>query len=171
MQSSNTPKVVGGVVISVVIVLGIYFALASNTADDTQVNNDVVVSTSTQDTSQSTSSAPANEVTVTTVDSVENTYADGTYSASGTYTVPRGDVEPITVTLTLENDKIVSYTVNTEATNGTSAQYQERFDRAIDEAIEGTDLDEADVSRLGGASLTSDAYNNLLEAIRNEARS
>ena len=181
MQNYSKAKATGTVVVGVIVVLGIYFALAANSNDnsDLATSNEVVV-TSTVDTSTETQSEPQEQVTPVEEESVEveeqasentNDYVNGTYSASKTYSVPQGHTEDISVTLTIKDDIITGFSVNTVATNQKSQQYQAGFDSNIEQSIDGTDLDEADVSRLGGASLTSNAFNDILDAIRNQAQS
>jgi uncharacterized protein with FMN-binding domain len=176
-QANNTPKVIGAFVISAVLLIGAYFVLAQN-SEDAGSATDVVVTTP----SDNTANTPQPEATTTeqttaepsptetTEQVVTSTYTDGTYSASGTYRVPGGDIEDISIDVTLDGDIISAIVVDTVATNEDSVEYQSGFDAAINGTVEGQDLDDADVFRLGGASLTSNAFNDLLEGIRNSAR-
>lgn len=175
MQGSNTPKVVGALVISAALIIGVYFVVSSLGSDPETSNTTSTVSvTKTESSNDSTDTTATAESPI--VDSVTAeqaavlVYADGTYSVSQSYRVPEGHTEDISIELTLSGDKISAIAVDTVASNDESAQYQSGFDTLIVGEVEGKTLDDADVSRLGGASLTSNAFNDLLEAVRNEAR-
>jgi uncharacterized protein with FMN-binding domain len=95
-------------------------------------------------------------------------YADGTYDATGTYTSPNGQ-EEIDVSLTLEGDVITAVTVTPEATNPNSVNYQTQFADGIAEVVVGKNIDEIEVSRVAGSSLTSGGFNEAVETIKDEA--
>ena len=97
-----------------------------------------------------------------------STYADGTYEATGGYTSPNGK-EEIDVSLTLEGDVITAVTVTPEATNPNSVNYQTQFADGIASVVVGKDIDEIDVSRVAGSSLTSGGFNEAIETIKSEA--
>ena len=90
-------------------------------------------------------------------------YADGTYTADGSYATPES-VETITVTVTLEDDTITAVEVT-----GESEQYQSQFIGGIADAVVGEDIDDLQVSRVAGSSLTSGGFNEAIEAIKSEA--
>ncbi len=95
-------------------------------------------------------------------------YADGTYSAEGSYATPES-VETISVTVTLEDDVITSVEVTGDPSRPESEQYQGQFIGGISEAVVGQDIDEISVSRVAGSSLTSGGFNEAIEAIKAEA--
>lgn len=97
-----------------------------------------------------------------------STYQDGTYEATGSYTSPNGQ-EEIDVSLTLANDVITAVTVTPEATNPNSVNYQTQFADGISEVVVGKDIDEIDVSRVAGSSLTSGGFNEAVETIKSDA--
>ena len=179
-EANRTPRAIGAVVISAVLIIGAYVVLAQNAeeeaADTSTVTVTTQVSTETPSTEQ-TETAPAEDTTTpaetetATEQTPANNYLNGTYSASGVYRVPGGDREDISLQITIENDNVTALTVDTVATNGESAEYQAPFDAQINGEVIGQDIDDADVFSLGGASLTSAAFNDLLDAVRNEARS
>ena len=154
-EANNTPKIVGGLLVSAAIIAGILFLITSSGSD-----------TVTQEQTQSTDVSQVEE-SATAVVAAE--FLDGIYSASSSYTVPNGDVEPISVEIELANNQITSLSFDVEASNGTSEQWQGRFTPLVEDAVVGEDLNEADVSRLGGASLTSAAFNDLLDDVRAQA--
>jgi len=98
-------------------------------------------------------------------------YADGTYTADGSYTSPGGQ-ETITVSLTLADGVIEDVEVtNPETTNPNSLRYQGEFIDGIAAEVVGVPLDDVQVDRVGGSSLTSGGFEDALQTIRDEAAS
>jgi len=95
-------------------------------------------------------------------------YKDGTYEATGSYTSPNGQ-EEVDVSVTLTGDVITAVTVTPEATNPNSINYQTQFADGIAAVVEGKNIDEIDVSRVAGSSLTSGGFNEAIETIKGEA--
>lgn len=100
---------------------------------------------------------------------VAGTYADGTYSAQGGYQSPGGP-EMIELTITLANNMISDVTVTPGATGGTSSRYQGQFAEGVRAETVGKSLDEIQVSRISGSSLTSGGFNEALDSIKADAR-
>lgn len=96
-------------------------------------------------------------------------YADGTYSATGSYTSPAPGTSQVEVEITLENDIVTAVTVTPDATDATSKGFQTQFANGISAAIVGADIDTLTVSRIGGSSLTSGGFNDALAQIKAEA--
>lgn len=96
------------------------------------------------------------------------TYADGTYSAQGSYATPES-VETISVTVTLEDDIVTSVEVSGDPSRPESEQYQGQFIGGISDVVEGQDIDAISVSRVAGSSLTSEGFTQALETIKSEA--
>jgi uncharacterized protein with FMN-binding domain len=119
--------------------------------------------------SAAASAAPTPASTAAAGDSAaSSTYQDGTYEAKGSYTSPNGQ-EEIDVSLTLAGDVITAVTVTPEATNPNSVNYQTQFADGISEVVVGKDIDEIDVSRVAGSSLTSGGFNEAVETIKSDA--
>jgi hypothetical protein len=97
-----------------------------------------------------------------------STYTDGDYEATGNYISPNGK-EEIDVSVTLADDVITAVTVTPEATNPTAIQYQTQFADGIAKVVVGKDIDEIDVSRVAGSSLTSGGFNEAIETIKGDA--
>jgi uncharacterized protein with FMN-binding domain len=95
-------------------------------------------------------------------------YADGSYSAQGGYQSPSGP-ETIGLSLTLENGVINAIEVTPEATERISQRYQGQFAEAIVAETMGKSLDELNVGRIAGSSLTSGGFNEALTAIKADA--
>lgn len=98
-------------------------------------------------------------------------YIDGTYASTLTYAVPNNHTEEITVTITLDEAIVVDTTLVYEASNGTSEQYLNRFDEWYKPEVVGKSINDISLSRLGGASLTSETFNRALLDIKQQASS
>lgn len=95
-------------------------------------------------------------------------YADGTYSANGSYSSPDGQ-EEIGVTVTVKNNLITAVSVTTVSANGEGERYQQLFESGISSVAVGQSLASLNVSAVAGASLTSAGFNTALESIRSQA--
>ncbi|HEY9309927.1 MAG TPA: FMN-binding protein [Microbacterium sp.] len=115
----------------------------------------------TTDTSESTDSSSADTGS-------SGSYADGTYTADGSYATPES-VETITVTVTLEDDVITAVEVTGDPQKRESEQYQGEFIGGIADVVVGQDIDDIQVSRVAGSSLTSGGFNEAIETIKSEA--
>lgn len=95
-------------------------------------------------------------------------YTDGTYTAQGAYQTPE-TVEEITVTLTIDDGVISEVEVVGDPQARESEQYQGEFIGGIEDEVIGLSIDELDVSRVAGSSLTSGGFNAAVEDIRDQA--
>lgn len=154
--------------------------------DDAALNDDAVVSGQAVIEEEEVSALPSTPPTdlpteigdaaVSTVnDSVvtssDSGYSDGTYIFESSYTVPSGHEEPIKVTLTLSGDVVTDANVQVEGVVGTSRLYQGKFLKAYEAEVVGKDVDTLSLSRVGGASLTTGAFNKALLDIKIQASS
>jgi uncharacterized protein with FMN-binding domain len=95
-------------------------------------------------------------------------YTDGSYTADGSYQAPSG-TETITVTLTLSDDAVTAVAVKGHATDPEAVEFQEKFASGIQAAVVGKKVDEINVSRVAGSSLTSSGFNTALASIKSDA--
>ena len=95
-------------------------------------------------------------------------YEDGTYTADGSYQTPE-TVEQVSVTLTLEAGAITEVDVTGDPHARETEQYQGAFIDGIAEEVVGVAIDELDVSRVAGSSLTSGGFNSAVEDIKSQA--
>jgi hypothetical protein len=86
----------------------------------------------------------------------------------GSYQSPGGE-QHLGVTVTLSNSVITALTVDTSQTKGTSADFQGKFKSGIDALVVGKSIDELDVSKVSGSSLTSGGFNDAIDQIKTEA--
>ena len=117
-----------------------------------------------------TSDAPSSDPATPDVGAEEAGYADGDYSAEGSYSNPGGE-STVKVALTISDGTISKVDVTPEATNGTSKQYQTQFAGGIADQVVGKSLDDLDVSKVAGSSLTSKGFNDAIDQIKAEASS
>ncbi len=97
-------------------------------------------------------------------------FADGTYSAAGEYQAPSG-TETVDVTLTLAAGVVTEVTVVGESEDAQARGYQSRFSSGIGAIVVGKGIDEIQVDKVGGSSLTGAGFNTAIEAIKAEATS
>lgn len=95
-------------------------------------------------------------------------YADGTYTAEGSYATPES-VETVTVTLTIADDIVTDVEVTGDPQARESEQYQSQFIGGISDEVVGKSLDDVSVSRVSGSSLTSGGFMQAVELIKSEA--
>lgn len=111
---------------------------------------------------------PADSGASTDSDASSGSYIDGTYTAEGSYQTPE-TVEQISVTLTLEDGVVTDVEVTGDPQARETEQYQGQFIAGIAEEVEGRPIDELDVSRVAGSSLTSGGFNAAVEDIKDQA--
>ena len=119
-------------------------------------------------TTTDTGAAESTDTGSTGSDSGSGSYADGTYTADGSYATPES-VETISVTVTLEDDVVTAVKVTGDPQKRESEQYQGEFIGGIADVVVGEDIDEIQVSRVAGSSLTSTGFNEAIETIKSEA--
>ncbi len=98
-----------------------------------------------------------------------STYKDGTYSSDGTYTSPNGQ-ETVGVELTLAADKVSAVNITVHPSNPNTKKFQGEFAGGIAAQIVGKDIDDLNVSKVAGSSLTSGGFNEAVEQIKSKAK-
>ncbi|MEP6841934.1 MAG: hypothetical protein ABJA11_00345 [Pseudolysinimonas sp.] len=96
-------------------------------------------------------------------------YTDGTYTEDGSYLSPAGE-QTVTVKLTLAGDKVTELTVTPHATDPTAKEYQAMFVQGVGAIVVGKNIDQLQVSRVAGSSLTSGGFNKAIETIKTDAK-
>ncbi len=100
---------------------------------------------------------------------VSTVYKDGTYTASASYFTPKRQEHDLDITLTVANDVVTEATITYDDGPAKTGSHK-GFDGAYETEVIGVELSNIDLSRVGGASLTSDAYNNALAEIKSDAK-
>ena len=96
-------------------------------------------------------------------------YKDGTYSADGTYVSPNG-TETVGVELTLASGTVTAVNITQHPSNPNTRKFQGEFAGGIAAQIVGKSIDELNVSKVAGSSLTSGGFNKAVESIKAEAQ-
>lgn len=86
-------------------------------------------------------------------------------SKTVTYRTPAGNDNQIAVTITLNNDTVSDVSVNYNNGRGVHNNHQKRFDGEFRAQVIGKTIDNISLSRVGGASLTSKAFNDALASV------
>jgi uncharacterized protein with FMN-binding domain len=118
------------------------------------------------------SDPPSSSATSSSDDSSDasaSTYKDGSYEAETSYANPAGSSD-LGVKVTLAGNKITAVEVTPEATDGTSKGFQEMFASGISGEVVGKSLDELNVDKVAGSSLTQLGFNKAIEEIKADAK-
>ncbi len=172
--------IIGGIIIAVLT--GVYFLVPNQstptpTAETPAVRVEEVTN---EDTAATTSAAvPVDALTAPTTDASTpanepdtTTNAAVTRTGTGTYLTPRRDEHTVDVTLTIADGIVTDAEVTFdgkpagEVSNGT----QGRFLAAYEAEVIGKPVANINLSRVGGASLTTGAFNEAVAKIAAELR-
>ena len=137
----------------------------TETETETETEEDEEVSEQETETEEEVEEETDEQPTSETSDSI---YVDGTYSANGTYSSPAGN-EEVSVTITLEDDVIVSATFTGNATHPTSVKLQGMFSDGYEALVVGTSIDSVNLDVVNGSSLTPIGFENALNSIKSQA--
>lgn len=97
-------------------------------------------------------------------------YKDGSYQATGSYRTPGGS-ESLTVKVTLaSNGTIQSVDLERDPTTREAEEYQGKFESGYKAQVVGKSINDVQLSRVAGSSLTSNGFNQALESIKEDAR-
>jgi hypothetical protein len=169
---------IGAVIIALGVGAFVYLSrenVPTSTPEPIRIEESVEVSTE-SGMDENVTDVPQNPTMTTpdetdTIQTTTSTGPTGTFTASGTYLTPARTSHTVEVTLTLNDglvtDTAVSY--DNKATGTYSNDNQNRFDRAYEAQVVGKSLDAISLSRVGGASLTSTAFNEAVNKIKLEA--
>ena len=97
-------------------------------------------------------------------------YTNGIYEATGNYISP-GGAEQIGVSITLEEGVIVDSNVEVLADRDISLEMQEDFAANYKSFVLGKSIDEVELTKVSGSSLTPNGFNDAIEKIKVQARS
>jgi uncharacterized protein with FMN-binding domain len=121
----------------------------------------------TSGTASGASTAPSG--TASSLASSGSLYQDGTYSADGTYVSPNG-TETVGVELTLAAGRVTAVNITQHPSNPNTRKFQGEFAGGIAAQVVGKSIDELNVSKVAGSSLTSGGFNQALDKIKAEAQ-
>lgn len=165
------------VLLALIIMVGIFVTSQqsnSETSNDAVVAEETIEIASIEDSATSVEPMlPNSDQNVTSDSQPESTnrFANGVYQASTTYTVPDSSVHPVKIEITINNDIIERFDIEIEdGGNRISRRYQTQFKDAINSELNNKDAEELSLSRIGGASLTTNAFNEALDNIKSQSQ-
>jgi uncharacterized protein with FMN-binding domain len=174
MKSTNdhTPKIVGSIIISAVMLVGLYvFFLKDSSSNNVSATSAVVTTTDTSSSSSrsSNTSQDTNKDTSTGTSPNASGYTDGVYSATVKYSVP-GERNTLNVSLTIGNGQITAVTTDSSYGDHESGSYIDSFESKVQSAVVGKPLSTSFSSRIGRASLTTSAFYSAIANIKTQAQ-
>ncbi|UTT71552.1 FMN-binding protein [Arthrobacter sp. DNA4] len=123
---------------------------------------------STADGTPGTAAAPGAPAAGSSLAVSGGNYKDGTYNADGNYVSPNG-TETVGLQLTLAAGKVTDVQITEHPSNPNTRKFQGQFAGGIAAQVVGRNIDELNVSKVSGSSLTSGGFNQALEKIKAEA--
>ena len=148
-------------VVALLLVTGGIFVTFKNSS-----NNSNQIFTVPTDTANNT---PTNTSPTTTPAITNSKYKDGTYSTKGDYQSPGGS-ESIQVTLVLKNNVITDATVIPNSSTEQSISFQEVFSSNFKQYVVGKNIDEVNLTKVSGSSLTPNGFNDAVAKIKIQAQ-
>ena len=121
------------------------------------------------DKSDPTSDAADASISPSTTSSSSASYKDGSYSATGKYDSPGGE-ESIDVSVTLSGGTITSVSATPHANVSEAKEYQNQFISSYKSKVVGKKINDVNLSRVAGSSLTSIGFNSAIDKIKSEAQ-
>lgn len=168
----NPPKKVNPAIISVIVIAIIALssgAIYAATRSDTAASSTVASTDTTSGQSSSTNSSADTSTSSSSASTASSSYKDGSYTETQSYRTPEGR-EEITVTTTLSNGVITAVSIQNSGYDRESREYQQAFAASYESYVVGKSIDSLQLSRIAGASLTTDGFNSAIETIKNDAR-
>ncbi len=129
-----------------------------------------VAGTPTKPATPATPATPSTPTTPVTPAAPATAYTDGAHTANITYRAPENSNHTMAVTLTLKGDIVTASSITYGGDKvGESSKYQNRFMSAYQSQVIGKKLDAIKLSRVGGASLTTNGFNDAVAKIKASA--
>lgn len=146
-------------VIALIVIAAVFFFNQNNTQSQSE---QITLPTGTQQTQEITE---PNQAEV-----VSNEYTDGTYTAQGNYVSPGGP-RSVDVTIVLEEGVITDSTFVGGADDPTSQRFQGEFAANYQPMVVGKNIDEVDLTKVSGSSLTPQGFMDAITTIKEQAQS
>lgn len=124
---------------------------------------------STAETTAAATSPAASAPAASAQAGASSAYKDGTYSADGSYVSPNGN-EKVGVELTLADGVVTDVNITQHPSNPNTRKFQGEFAGGIAGQVVGKNIDELNVSKVAGSSLTSGGFNDAVQKIKSEAQ-
>ena len=174
---SATPIIVGALAIASILGAALFVATqsqsqpAASSTNPTATTQAATKETTNQATNTATASTTPTSPSTSTTPATTSGYKDGNYSATASYTVPRGYENSITVTLTVKDGLVTAAKSTHTYTDHESAMYIDSFDGSIQSSVVGKTIRSlSSLSRVGGASLTTSGFDDAITTIATRAK-
>lgn len=125
-------------------------------------------STATASTHQSSNVDAGTSTATTATSNAGGSYKDGAFTATTSYPTPGGDGQ-MTIQLTVKSNAVTDINIQQAAVNHVSQEYENRFESAYKYYVVGKNLQDINLSRVSGASLTTAGFNDALTQIKSKA--
>lgn len=145
-------------IVIVVIVAGAVYASSSKQEEAT--TNAATSTTATENVDQSAKNATQ----------ANTRYADGNYDASSRYSTP-GGTDTMDISVTLQNGSVIAVGASTSPQDAESKEYDNNFLDEFKTFVIGKNIEDVQLSRIAGASLTTGGFMDALESVADQARS
>lgn len=90
------------------------------------------------------------------------------YSANVSYNVPENN-ETLALTISVSNGIVSDVNIVQSKTGRKSANYQTNFEKSYKQFVIGKQLKDINLSRVGGASITTNAFMEAIKAVQKQA--
>lgn len=174
MDTANKVFVtIGAIALVATAGVGGYLLFATRDTTSATSNNSVSsqsqVSSNTTPTTSTGTSTSTNTNTSSTATTASSSYKDGVYTASTNYSVPHGESNSLSATIVVSGGKITDVKVSNNYTDRESGMYIDSFNSSVNSDASGQSLANYSPSRIGGASLTTWAFSDVISTIRSQA--
>lgn len=168
---NNTPKLHPAVAALITIILigvatGVVAAVNGRPATSS-VGTDTAM-TSTSSTNDTSPAASSSSTTPSMAGTGSANYKDGQYNVTSSYQTP-GGTESIDVTLTLAGNSVSAVDISQRADSRESQEYQMMFASAYKSRVVGKKINDINLSRVAGSSLTTLGFTDALDQIKQNA--
>lgn len=151
----------------ILIIIGVGFTLFK-TAPSAEFT-EVVETISLNETEVAIETGEANDPPTDRSSTNNTRYRDGTYVEQTSYRTPEGNYQ-MSVTFTIEKDLIIDSSIAFND-QGAESNYSKSFVASYKQEVLQRNLEEVSLSRVGGASLTTKAFNSVLQSVKSQASS
>ena len=121
-------------------------------------------------TTPSTPTSASSTNTSSTTTATSSGYKDGTYSATSNYSVPQGNSNSIGVSITVKDGVVTAVKTDENYSDRESEMYIDSFESLLQNAVVDKSIKNLQLNRIGGATLTTAAFDDALDSIRNDAK-